>query len=172
MQTIKDYLAPYIISNLLFVSCIWAAWKRPKWARTFLAVFFLWASLTNLSYANRHPEVYLDYGKLTFLPLYRDFINGFFSQHAAALVSLIASFQMAIFVGLLLNKIWIRISCIGGMIFGVAIAPLGVGSAFPSTIFMAISFLILFFDKDQEFIWKKTSAKLRHQMKANFRQQE
>ncbi|MFI5151844.1 MAG: hypothetical protein ACHQET_00840 [Chitinophagales bacterium] len=166
MQAIKDYLVPFIISNILFVLSIVAATKRPKWARAFLAAFFLWASLTNLSYAISRPEIYLEYGKLTFLPFYEDFINGYFSQHITQLVSLIAFFQMAIFIGILLNKFWVRLASIGGMIFGMAIAPLGVGSAFPSTVFMAISFLILYFSKDQDFIWKKSKPFLRDNMKA------
>ena len=96
MQSIRDYLLPYVISNILFAISIIVAPKRPKWARAFFAAFFLWASLTNLHYASYSPLVYLEYGKLAFLPIYKDFINGYFSEHTTELVSLIAFFQMAI----------------------------------------------------------------------------
>jgi len=62
--------------------------------------------------------------------------------------------QLLIALGLILNKTWTKIACIGGIIFGLAIAPLGVGSAFPATVSMAVAFFILFKKYEHDFIWK------------------
>jgi hypothetical protein len=43
---------------------------------------------------------------------------------------------------------------VGGIIFGLAIAPLAIGSGFPTTVSMAIAFLILLVKYKHDFIWK------------------
>src|SRR6266511_3228644 len=48
----------------------------------------------------------------------------------------------------------VKLACIGGIIFCLAIAPLGVGSAFPATVSMAIAFYILLIRYEHDFIWK------------------
>ena len=154
MEALKEWLVPYLISNLVFGLTIWAALKRPMWCRIFLAGFFLWASYFNSTSAIRSPEIYLTYGRLDALPIYRVFIYGFFSRYITQIVISIAFGQLLIFLGLLFNKMWVRLACIAGIIFGLSIAPLGVGSAFPATISMAIAFFILLRKYDHDFIWK------------------
>ena len=154
MEDLKQYLIPYIFSNILFGISVWAAWKRPMAARIFLAGFFIWASVVNTNTAIHKPEVYLEYAQLSFLPIYKDFINGFFAQHVRAFVMSVACGQFLIFAGLCLNKNFTYMACLGGIIFGLAIVPLGVGSAFPATLLMAIAFFILFQQPDHDYIWK------------------
>jgi hypothetical protein len=153
MDSLKQYLVPYIISNALFLFCFIAAVKRTIWARIFLAIVFLWASYTNFTSAFSNPDIYLEYGELTPLPLYREFIYGFFAHHIKTLVSLAAAGEFFIFVGLILNNGWVKLACIGGFIFGLAISPLGVGSAFPATVLMAMSFWVLFRKDPHLYIW-------------------
>jgi hypothetical protein len=62
--------------------------------------------------------------------------------------------QLLIGVGLMLNNAWTKLACIGGILFGLAIAPLGVGSAFPSTVSMAVGFYILARKYQHDYIWK------------------
>ena len=154
MEALKQWLIPYIVSNIVFGFTIIGAIKKPMWTRIFLAAFFLWAGYFNSTSAIRTPEIYLDYAKLNALPAYSDFINGFFSHYITPFVFTIAVGQFLIFLGLLLNKAWTKSACLGGIIFGVAIAPLGVGSAFPATVSMAIAFSILLRRYKHDFIWK------------------
>ena len=154
MEALKEYLVPYIISNIVFALCIPGALRKPIWVRIFLAGFFLWAAYFNSTSAIRSPDIYLTYGKLTCIPLYQHFIYGFFAQHISQFVLTIATGQFLIFIGLVLNKTWTKLACIGGIIFGIAIAPLCVGSAFPATVFMAIAFYILFRNYEHDYIWK------------------
>jgi hypothetical protein len=100
------------------------------------------------------PRVYLEYANLSFLGIYRDFINGFFAQHIQAFVLSVACGQFLIFLGLCLNNVLTSLACLGGAIFGLAIGPLGVGSAFPATCLMAIAFLILFQFHEHRYIWE------------------
>ncbi|SMO66006.1 hypothetical protein SAMN06265350_105221 [Solitalea koreensis] len=153
MEALKQYLALYLFSNLIFGLCILGALKKPMWARLFLAGFFLWACYLNSTLVVKLPEVYLDYGKFTFSSFYREFIYGYFSQHTKTIIHIIAFGQFLLFLGLLLNRTWTKLACIGGIIFGLAIAPLGVGAAFPATISMAIAFFILLKNYKHDFIW-------------------
>ena len=154
MEALKEWLIPYIISNIIFGLSIIAALKKPMWARIFFAGFFLWACYFNSTSAINSPGIYLTYAKLDALPVYSNFIYGFFSQHITPIVFSIAVGQFLIALGLVLNKTWTKLACIGGIIFGLAIAPLGVGSAFPSTVSMAVAFLILHKKYEHDFIWK------------------
>jgi len=154
MEAIKEWLFPYIISNIVFGLSIVAALAKPMWVRIFLAGFFLWASYINSVSAIMSPEIYLTYARLDALPFYSRFINGFFSQHITPFVCTIAAGQFMIFLGMTLGKTFTKLACIGGIIFGFAIAPLGVGSAFPATVSMAIAFFILLKKDPHDFIWK------------------
>jgi len=78
MEALKQWLIPYIISNIVFGLSIIAAIKKPMWTRIFFAGFFLWASYFNSTYSINSPEIYLTYAELNALPLYNNFINGFF----------------------------------------------------------------------------------------------
>jgi hypothetical protein len=154
MEALKEWLIPYIISNIVFLLSIVAALRKPMWTRIFFAGFFLWAAYFNSTTAIQSPEIYLTYANLNALPAYSKFINGYFSEHITVFVSSIAVGQLLIALGLILNKTWVKLACIGGIIFGLAIAPLGVGSGFPSTVFMAVAFFILLKKNDHDFIWK------------------
>lgn len=160
MEALKEWLIPYIISNIVFLLSIVAAIRKPIWTRIFFAGFFLWAALFNFTTAIRSPGIYLTYADLNALPVYSKFINGFFSEHITEIVCSIAAAQFLIALGLILNKAWVKLACIGGIIFGLAIAPLGVGSGFPSTVSMAIAFFILLKKYHHGFIWKLQQYKI------------
>jgi len=154
MDALKQYLFPFLISNLLCGRCVLASLIKPLLARIFLALVFLWAGWVNSGYAIRNPAIYLEYKDLTPLPVYREFIKGFFALHTRMIVIMIAFFQFMIFIGMLTKNGWFRLACLGGIIFGIAIAPLGIGSAFPATLLMAWAFYILFRKYGHDYIWK------------------
>ena len=137
MEALKEWLIPYIISNIVFGISIYSAFKKTMIARIFLAGFFMWASYFNMGSAINQPELYLNYAWLDALPLYSRFINGFLMQHITAIVTAIAVGQFCICFGLILNKDWTKLSCAGGIIFGLAIA-----------------FYILTTKYKHDFIWK------------------
>ena len=154
MEALKEWLIPYTLSNIVFLLSIVGALKRPMWTRIFFAGFFLWAAYFNSTTAIQSPKTYLTYATLNALPAYSKFINGFFSAHITVIVLSIAILQFLIALGLILNRTRVRLACFGGIIFGLAIAPLGVGSGFPSTVCMAIAFFILSKKQNHDFVWK------------------
>jgi hypothetical protein len=153
MEGLSEYKIPYLISNTVFLLSVYAALKKPLLARIFFILLFLWASYTNFTTALNTPEAYLEYGKLSLLKIYEDIISGYFADHTPAIVSAIAFLQFIIAALLTLEGYMFDAGCIGGIIFGLAIAPLGVGSAFPSTVFMAIALFILIKKYKHYYIW-------------------
>lgn len=137
-----EHLRPILITNGVAVALVLLALKWPRITRTLFAVIFFAAGLFNAYTALTQPEVYLDYANMAALDLYRDFINGPFRAHAQTFVFLIAAGQ--IIVGTLLTQKGLlnRLGVTGGIVFFVAIAPLGIGSAFPSTLLMAAALLL------------------------------
>ena len=139
---LQDMIVPYIVVNVLGLLLVWLAAKKPKLARWASGVIFLAAAFINAHMAGKNPRVYVDsYGASAWLQIYRDFIHGFFSRATPLLVLLIAAGQ-AICGVLLFTERLHKIGGLGAIIFLLAIAPLGLGSAFPSTLIMAVALLL------------------------------
>ena len=138
-----EWLAPHLISIAVAVLMALAAWKRPNLGRALFAALFLWAAVVDARVALRDPGVYLDYAKLTDSPTYRAIIEGPFARHITAYVLIIALGQLCIGIGMLLRGAATRTAALGAMVFLLALAPLGVGSAFPATAILACGALLL-----------------------------
>ncbi len=140
---IGHYLPQYLGSNVLAVVLVVPAWRKPVVARVLFLVIFLGASIVKLMFALQQPRIYLEYAAGA-IPLYRQFIEGVFAGNPRAFILPIAAGQFLIAVLMLTKRRWFRLGTIGGMIFFLAIAPLGVGSAFPATVIMAAAMVLLF----------------------------
>lgn len=140
---LQQYLIPLLISNAVAILILIAAFKAPRWARWAIVLLFLWASFTNAYTATTNAEVYLEYAPMA-IPWYRSFILGWFAEHVRAMVTLIAIGQFTIAVLMSLRGIWLNLGMLGASIFLLAIAPLGVGSAFPFSLIMVVALYVLF----------------------------
>jgi len=127
----------YTVSNVIALFLLWSSWKKPGLARVLYFLLFAWASWTNGNGAIHSKEIYLDYAQLTFIPFYKDFILGFFSRHITVLILIIACSQLLIALAMLMKGQVFKVGCWAAIIFLVGISPLGIGSAFPSTLTMA-----------------------------------
>ena len=156
MEYLQQYWLPYTISNVVAILLLLAAWKLPRLARLLFVLLFGWAFWMNTKTALQHPEFYLDYADMA-LPFYASFIRGWFSEHIQPIIITIACGQLLIAVGMALNGIWVKTSCIGAIIFLLAIAPLGVGSAFPFSIFVSIAAYFIYRRVPHDFLWRKTA---------------
>lgn len=143
MEQLREYLPQYVVSNTIAVLVLWLAWKKPTAARMCLGVIFLGASLFNAYTAATTPEDYLGYERFAVLESYRQFIRGWFAKHTGPMVLSIAAGQFVIAIGMFLNRKLKRMAIVGAVVFGLAIAPLGVGSASPCSILLAISAVLL-----------------------------
>ena len=153
----QTYLILYIISNIVALLLLWAAWKQPGIARLMFFLMFTWASWTNWIESQLTPQLYLDYADLTWSDAYRNFINGWFSDHIQLAVGFIATCQGLIAISMLLKGWIFRIGSIGAIIFLLAILPFGVGSGFPCTAIMAAAIIVLLRKHNNEFIWQKNN---------------
>ena len=150
----KIYLIAYVISNLFALTLLFLSFKHVKLARLFFFLLFGWASWANWTTALNSSDDYLNYADLTFLPAYKNFILGWFSEHIRALVGFIAISQALITLSLLLKGWAYKLGVIGAAIFLLAIIPLGIGSAFPCTMVLAIAMAKLYKDHN-EFIFTR-----------------
>ena len=89
------------------------------------------------------------------IPFYRDFINGWFSHYKHIIIPLIAIGQFLIATGMLLKEVWVKLACIGSIVFLLSIAPLLVGSAFPFSITVSIAAILILKNDDKNYAWKK-----------------
>lgn len=142
-----------LISNVAALIMLFASIRWPRMARVLFFLLFGWACWMNLTTAIEKPQVYLDYGELTWSRLYYDFIHGWFSKHIKETVSFIAICQGLIAVSMLLKGWIFKAGVIGAIVFLLAIVPFGVGSGFPTTLIMAIALVIILIKHADNFVW-------------------
>ncbi len=148
----------YTVSNIVALLLLLGSWKLPRLARLLFALLFGGAAWVNASTALHHPDLYLAYATDA-VPVYREFIQGWFSQHTQTMVLLVAGGQALIALSLF-AKGWIfRGGCLGGMVFLLAISPLGVGSAFPFSLTAGAGLWLLYRRSSDRFLWEKTNRK-------------
>lgn len=148
------FLTLFIISNIVSLIMLLAAWKTPRIARILFFFLFAWAAYTNWTFAREKPVVYVEYADLTMLKSYERFIRGWFSNHILLVVSIIAICQFLVAISLMLQGSILKIGATGAVIFLVAISPLGLGAAFPATLIMALAIVVFVKKYDHEYIWK------------------
>jgi len=149
----NTYLILYVISNVVALVMLYAAWKNHRILRLMFFILFAWASWTNWTEAIKTPQFYLDYADLTFFGFYYDFIHGWFSHHITLAVGFIAICQAFISISMFLKGRILKTGAIGAIIFLLAIAPLGVGAAFPCTLIMAVAMSSLLREKQIDYLW-------------------
>jgi len=139
----REYLVPYLVSNGVALAILALAFMRPRAAKWIWVAIFIWAAAINTLTAHQTPLVYLVYGVLTPSAFYRHFIENWFSQHILVTVQTIAVGQLVIALLLGSGGRARRLGVIGASIFLLAIAPLGVGSAFPFSLTAMASLLVM-----------------------------
>ncbi|MDB5246684.1 MAG: hypothetical protein JWQ40_1078 [Segetibacter sp.] len=142
-MTQAQIIVTYIISNLVAITFFTVSLKWKQVARVLFAALFFWAAWTNWSVAQTNPDFYLNYSKYA-ISIYQDIIVGTFLDHMKPIVSFIALCQLLIAIGLLYGGIFLKTACIGGIIFLVAISPLGIASAFPSGLIWSAGLFVLY----------------------------
>ena len=152
------YIVLLLISNAVAILQLIIAFKWPRVAKCSFFLLFGWACWINWKTILQTPEVYLEYADLAWSGRYSNFINGWFASHAKICVGFIATCQGIIALLMFLREWWFKMGCMGGIIFLVAILPLGVGSGFPATAIMALSLLVLLRKDHDRLIWEKPKA--------------
>jgi hypothetical protein len=78
MPGLRQYLLPYVASNLIALALLFIAWRWSRIAQRLCALVFFWASMTNATTAVSRPQAYLGYAALTpsAVPLLSDLQRG------------------------------------------------------------------------------------------------
>lgn len=142
MTSERAILIANLASNLVALLILFVCRRWPRVGRGLFFVLFLWASQVNLRLALTRPAVYLDYARWAVEP-YRRFILGPFAQHATELVAAIAVGQLIIALLIALRGRAVKLGLAGAILFLLAIAPLGRGSAFPFSLIVSAAALLL-----------------------------
>ncbi len=141
---ILSALGNYVGSNVFALVLVLLSAKWPKIARLLFSVGFVGAGVWNTLTALMRPTFYVTtYGPLATAP-YQAFLYGPFATNPALFVVPIAVGEFAIGVLATGKATWLRLSMVGAMVFLAAIAPMGVGSAFPFSIFGIVAAYLLF----------------------------
>lgn len=152
MKGLDIYLISWVISNIVGILILLAAYKKPRLARGIFFLLFGWASWINYTTAHTTPEVYLDYASMS-VDLYSEFIMGWFSHHITPVISVIAVGQGMIALGMILRGLWVKMACIGATVFLLSIAPLGVGAGFPFSITVSIAAYLVIRKGEHDYLW-------------------
>lgn len=150
MKTFDTFIAiAYVLTNVVALVQVIGTYRWPTVTRLVFFVLFAMAAVVNIRTALDTPWVYQSYAYYA-LPVYSWFILGPFDAITQPMVISIAIGQIGIATSMLLLGRWFRLGCVGGLVFCVSIAPLGLGSAFPATLLMALAFYRLFKHENQQ----------------------
>ncbi len=142
---IPDDMIPVIISNLFAIILIFICYFKPKAGNILWVIIFIAAGSYNIATAFKTPDIYVEaFGPTAVFSFNKNFIYGIFKSHTTFFVMLIASSQISAALFLLMKNKLYKFGIIAGIIFLIAVALLNTGSAFPSTILMAVSLAILY----------------------------
>lgn len=158
MKGLEEFIFPYVLVQVISLLFLAAAFRNPRIARLMFSLLFLYAFWYNLKTSQTNPSVYLEYANMA-IPLYRDFINGWFSRHIQETVFMIALGQFLIGAGMLLNRYWVLMACWGAIVFLLAIAPLLVGSGFPFSLTVSAAALLVLIKDQRDYIWQAKHLK-------------
>jgi len=139
----SEFLVPNLVSNIISAALVFTAVRWPRVTRVMFVVMFLVAGLFNAYTAVTDPEAYLAYADMAVLDIYRNFITGYLSGHVEEIILAIALGQLGVAALLCGSKHILNIGVGGGVIFFVAIIPLGVGSAFPASLLLAVAIVLM-----------------------------
>jgi len=154
MKGLELYMIPWLIANTAGLVILFVSYRWPKWGRILFSLLFGWACFQNYTTVHTTPEVYLEYANMS-VSFYSRFIEGWFSEHITAVVTLISVSQGAIAIGFLLKGWWVKLAGIGAILFLLAIAPLGVGAGFPFSITVSLAAFFILQEDELNYIWEE-----------------
>lgn len=136
-------IAPYIAAHVIAVLYLITAFRWPRVARIIAGAGFIAAGAFNIWTALDSPLSYVTGFGPHALPIYRTFIYGVFARHTSAFVIAIALGQLAVGFTIFAQLRFRTFGYLGAIAFLLAITPLGIGSAAPSTLIFAIAIAVL-----------------------------
>lgn len=136
-------LIAYVVTNAFALVQLIGSYRWPTFTRVVFFLLFAGAAILNVRTVFDTPWSYQSYADYA-IPLYSRFIFGSFDMFIRPIVLSIVVGQVFIAGSMLMKGFYFQEGCFFGMVFCVAIAPLGLGAAFPATLLMALAFYRLY----------------------------
>lgn len=155
---LPSWLGPLMGCTIFSIALAAIAWRRPTAGRIIGGLLLLGGGLFNTYLGTTNPMAYAEFRAFAVLDVYRAVIDAVFPTYGTALILAIATGQLVSGALLLIGGRWGRLGALGGLIFSLGILPLGIGSAFPMPLFMAIAYALLLQRHDEP----AASARPRH----------
>jgi hypothetical protein len=133
-----------LVVNLIALFMTWLAWKRPPLGRLAFALMFFFAAGVNFYYALADPEEYVYYADFAMVEGYRSLILNASAETIRAILIVTALAQLAVAGAFLSSGRLLEIGALAGVVFLLAIAPLGWAAAFPATVIQAIGAYLIY----------------------------
>ena len=119
-------LNPVTVSVIFVLAVIVLCLAKPGVGRIFLGFFYLAMAIgVNIVTVLTNPQSYVEMGKDSFIPLYRELFTRVVTLNPALFVLPITAFQIAMALLILSKQHYVKIGLIGTMVFVIAITPLG-----------------------------------------------
>ena len=138
-----DSHIPYLLTNALALMLVFLAFKKHRVTRLVFILIFSLAGLFNLYTILINPEFFHYYADKAFLDIYSIFINGYFSQHIQLIVGLISLGQIMVAILLSAGGRFVHLGILGGIVFFVALIPLGMSAAFPAMLLFILALVVM-----------------------------
>lgn len=143
----------FVINGITLLVLI-TAFRKPELSRLWLALILASAAVVNGVLAFRAPQSYLAFANVAVFEWYADYITGPFRDNITLVVMTIAVLQLLTAFGMLHRGLPGKAAFTGAILFFLAIAPLGAGSAFPAPVFLGAACLVILLK------WKKSGVKI------------
>lgn len=148
----------YVLINGFAVLVVIGSFRWPTITRLVFFGIFIGAALINTRTLLNSPELYLNYAEYA-IPLYQWFIRGAFESVIQPVVLALTLLQGFIALSMFMKRRWFRAGCLGGIVFCLGMAPLGMGAFFPATLLLAIAFYRLYKHEDRQTIQESIDQK-------------
>jgi hypothetical protein len=127
-----------IVANILAIVMVWITWRSHQWGRRLFALNFIGAAFFNGIFWYIKPEEYGYYSEFVWVDAYRNFILGPFLNNLRLFLGLFVLYQLYVGIGLLSKGWLLKSAALLGILFLIAIAPFGLGAAFPATLIQSV----------------------------------
>jgi len=118
-------VGPIVVGVVYSLFVIVLSLLRPNAGRIFLGIFFIAMGIgVNVTFLLTQPAFVLNYGRESWLPLYRTLTDSVIALSPMTFGILLILFEAAMGLFLLSKEVWVKVGLIGTTIFVLALVPI------------------------------------------------